>query len=228
MHPLTPPCCLPPRRLPACRAAGSRTGRWLISTASLLAWQALAATTPAPADTALPAAPGLRLLDKALSGEVSTGDHNLDLLLDAQRKGLATLDEAPTPGRMPERGRSERLAGQALPEPQRQADPQRLLPATPPAALPTAPLILVLPSASPVAPPRLARDWSGNSAAAQAAGTGQRGVSGSTGPRAPDLFLRDLILDGLALIKVHLFAILGACAAIALLVLGLKAYSRRI
>ena len=197
---------------------------------ALLAGQALAATATAPMDLVMPAPPALRSLDRALSGEISTGDRNLDLLLDAQRKGLGTLDEAPTPGRMPERGRSERLLAQPLPEPQRPADPRRQGQAAPPQAWPAAPITTlpisplgqVLPSATPAPSPRFGRDWAGNGAAGLDAAPGQRGA----GP--PGLWLRDLVQDGVAFIKDHLLAIIGAWAAIAALVFGLKAYSRRI
>lgn len=226
MDPLTPA-----KHLPIRRPARSQSGRLLASAVALLACQALAATSTALTDPAAPVVPALRSLDKALSGEISTGDRNLDLLLDAQRRGVGTLDDAPTPGRTPERGRSGRLAGQPLPEPQRPADPYRqpqvpllaVPSAAPFAGLTTSPLGQVLPSASPAPSPRLGRDWNGSGGAGQAAATaGQRGA----GP--PNLLLRDLIQDGLAFIKDHLLAILGTWAAIAALVFGLRAYSRRI
>ena len=211
--------------------AAWRAGQWLAAASALLACQALAATATAPADSAVQPRPGLRSLDKALSGEVSTGDRNLDLLLDAQRKGPAVLEDEPKPGRMPDRVRSDRLAGQPLPEPQRPVDPLRQpLPAPAPASAGlTVSLGQVLPSAAPTAAPRLGRDWSGNAGAAAAhsgAAGAQRGDGAAAHP--PDLWLRDLIQEGLAFVKDHLYAILGTWAGIALLAVGVKAYSRRL
>ena len=43
-----------------------------------------------------------RSLDKALGGDLSSGDSTLDMLMDGQRKGTHRLDEAPSTRAVPE------------------------------------------------------------------------------------------------------------------------------
>ena len=207
---------------------------------ALLVGLAQAAPVGAPADSAAASPPAARTLDKALGGDVSTGDRNLDLLLDAQRKGLTTLDDAPAPGKMPERRPSDRLASQPLPDPQRTQDAQRPAPVAPlaaPLALPATAASAnsavlapgpVLPSAGPAAPPKLKRDWSGQGAVGATTATGQGGKVGMPGARLADLLgLMDAIQIGLAFIHEHLIALVSGGAALLLTLLGLKSYSRR-
>lgn len=78
--------------------------------------------------------------------------------------------------------------------------------------------------------PRAQRDWSGG-AAQGAAGSREAGAGAygeAKGLPAVDSRLRAWILAGLAFVKDHLIEILAAWALIALLVAGVKVYSRRL
>lgn len=167
-----------------------------------------------------------RSLDKALGGGLSTGDHNLDLLLDAQRKGTDRLDEKLAGRSLPERPASGRLAITSLPEPSRSMAPMATMPAViPPLAVPGQ----ILQAAPPGAQAQIARGW-GVGTAQAAAGTRHAGAGASAeaGGLRADHRLREWVLEGLAFVKHHLFTILAAGAMIALLVVGLKTYSRRV
>lgn len=190
-----------------------------------------AVSVTATTDAQLPSAGATtRSLDKALGGDLSTGDRNLDLLLDTQRRGTDRLDETPAVRAMPERSANGRLAIQPLPEAFRPV--QALLPlpegnrAVAPLAMPGQ--VLQAPPSSTVA--RATRDW--RVGVAQGTGGSSDAAAGSysetTGVRPVDLQLRAWVFAGLAFVKEHLVAIVLAGAAIAVLAMGLKAYSRRI
>lgn len=177
-----------------------------------------------------PMSSGARTLDKALSGDLSTGDRNLDLLLESQRKGGERLDEAPVPQAMPDRLRGNRQLPQPLPEkapaaqtPRPSEAGQRFEPmlAQPERGQLTTPGL---------ATPREARDWAGGSGQAVGGPANADGrIGGNTsGLRSAARPLRDLIDAGVAYLKDNLFAILLVGAGFALLALGIKAYSRRI
>ena len=215
-----------PRRWRAGRMMGG-----LLAASALMAQAAVthgsnADTTPAPM------AAGTRTLDKALSGDLSTGDRNLDLLLESQRKGGALLDEAPEAQAMPARPAGSRLPLQPLPA----AVPAVQVP-RPSGAGPRFEPLLTLPErgqmgSAGLPAPKLARDWSGGSTQTQtAAGAAQSGGSiygDSPGLKSAVRPLRDWLQEGVAFVKDNLVTLLLAGAAIALLAIGLKAYSRRI
>ena len=170
------------------------------------------------------------ILDKALSGDLTTGDRNLDLLLESQRKGGDRLDAAPAAQAMPARPTGGRQLLQPLPDKTAPAQTPR----PPEAGQGFAPM-LALPERSQLTnaglpAPKAARDWSGGSGQtlggpAKAGGSIDSDASRFRSTARP---LRDWILDGVAFLKGHVIAILLGSAAIALLAMGLKAYSRRI
>lgn len=224
--------CLP---LPASNAR-SAPRRWCTTRvlAGLLAASALmaqAAETQGSGVEAVPAVlgAGTRTLDKALIGDLSTGDRNLDLLLESQRKGgLARLDEAPAAQALPARPAGGRQPLQTLPVVPAPRPPdvgQRFEP------------LLALPEpgqmGSPGLPaPRVARDWSVGSkpsqSAAGAAYTGSSIYGDSPGLRSAIRPMRNWLQEGVEWVRENLIVILLAAAAIMLLAMGLKAYSRRI
>lgn len=170
------------------------------------------------------------ILDKALSGDLTTGDRNLDLLLESQRKGGDRLDAAPAAQAMPARPTGGRQLLQPLLE---QTAPAQT-PRPPEAGQRFAPM-LALPERSQLTnaglpAPKAARDWSGGSGQtlggpANAGGSIDSDASRFRSTARP---LGEWILKGVDFLKGHLFAILLGSAAIALLAMGLKAYSRRI
>ena len=229
--------------LPASTAMRSprrwRATRVLAGLLAAAALMAQAAVTPGSSVEPEPAAlgAGTRILDKALSGDLSTGDRNLDLLLESQRKGgLTRLDEAP--------------AAQALPaRPAVGRQPLQLLPAVVPAVVPAVPAprppdvgqrfepLLALPEpgqmgSAGLPAPRVARDWSGGSTPSQsAAGAAHSGGSiygDSPGLRSAIRPMRNWLQEGVEWVRENLIVILLAAVAIMLLAMGLKAYSRRI
>ena len=197
--------------------------------ASVLAGGAHAAVM-ATAEAPPPAAGAMtRSLDKALGGDPSSGDRTLDMLMDAQRKGTHRLDETPPARAVPERSANGRLAIQLPPEPFRPMETPVRLPAGRPAVAPLAMPGQVLQVAPSATAPRAQRDWSG--AAQGAAGSREAGAGlygEAKGLPAVDSRLRAWSLAGVAFVKDHLIEILAAWALIALLVAGIKAYSRRI
>ena len=196
----------------------------------MLSLGALAAVTSS-ADAPLPAAgTTTRSLDKALGGDLSTGDRNLDLLLDAQRKGMDRLDESPAAREMPQRPANGRLAIQPLPEPARPVETPVPLPTGNRAAAPLAMPGQVLQAAPHGTVPRANRDWSGGAGQA-AAGLSESGAGDNTDAkrsRAVDAQLRELFFEVVAFVKSHLIEIVAVWTFIALLVAGVRAYSRRI
>ena len=225
-------------RLPLRRStAGSSPAWWhprrvlggLLAASALLAQAAV--TNGSSVDSA-PASmgAGTRTLDKALSGDLSTGDRNLDLLLESQRKGLDRVDEAPAAQAMPARPAGGRQPVQTLPAAAAEGQAPR-----PPAAGQRFEPLLTLPERGQVgnagpAAPKLARDWSGG---ARQSAHGPVNAADSIYGDSPVLRsaarpLRDWIQEGVALVKDNLITIALAGAVIALLAVGLKAYSRRI
>lgn len=198
--------------------------------ASVLAGGAHAAVM-ATAEAPPPAAGAMtRSLDKALGGDLSSGDRTLDMLMDGQRKGTHRLDETPSTRAVPERSARGRLAIQLPPEPSRPMETPVRLPAGSPAVAPLAMPGQVLQVAPSGTAPRAQRDWSG-AAAQGAAGSREAGAGAyaeANGLPAVDSRLREWILAGLAFVKDHLIEILAAWALIALLVAGVKVYSRRL
>lgn len=217
-----------------------RAAPWLCAVMALWAMAAPAAVTQGGGADAgpPPLGVGTRTLDKALGGDLTTGDRNLDLLLDSQRRAGERLEAAPTSRPLPDRPLPDRpLAGRQVLQPLPQAATASAV------ALPVAPNAprryepsLALPeggqlgSASPPTP-KAARDWSGSSTSQAAAGSGGSGGSiyGDTSRlRSAIRPLREWIQQSVAFVKDHVIAILLVGAAIALLAKGLKAYSRRI
>jgi len=205
---------------------------WVCAVLALGALGAQAATTQGGGADAAPAAlgTGTRTLDRALGGDVSTGDRNLDLLLESQRKAGEGLLEAPTSQPVPDRPAAGRPLLQALP----QAATGVQAPMGPEAARRYEPGSLALPEpgqlgSAGLPAPRAARDWSGGTAPAPAAkGPGGSIYGDTSGLRTAARPLRELIQEGLAFLQDHAIAIVLTIAAIALLAMGLKAYSRRI
>ena len=218
------------RSSPRRRHAG-RVLSGLLAASALVAQAAV--THGSNADTAPAAtAASTRTLDKALSGDLSTGDRNLDLLLESQRKGGTRLDEAPAAQTMPAQPAGSRL-------------PPQPLPATVPAVQAPRPSdagqrfepLLTLPErgqmgSAGLPAPKVARDWSGGSTRTQtAAGSAHSGRSifdDNPGLKSGVRPLRDWLQEGVAFVKDNLVSLLLAGAAITLLAIGLKAYSRRI
>ena len=209
-----------------------RAGRLISALLALTALVAQAAVTHGSNGDITPSRLGSStgILDKALSADLTTGDRNLDLLLESQRKGGDRLDEAPAAQAMPARPTGGRQLLQPLPEKTAAAQTPR----PPEAGLRFAPM-LALPERSQLNnaglhAPKAARDWSGGSGQTLG-GPANAGVlidNDASHFRSTARPLRDWILEGVAFLKGHLFAILLGSAAIALLVMGLKAYSRRI
>lgn len=201
----------------------------LVAVSSLVAQAAV--TNGGNADAAPSSMGGTtRTLDKALSGDLTTGDRNLDLLLESQRKGGDRLDEAPAAKPMPARPAGGRQPLQPLPESATAAQ----APSLPDAGQRFEPLLALPERGQRVNPglptPKVARDWSGGTGQS-AVGPGNSGGSsyGDTASlRSAARPLREWIQEGVAFVKDHLIAILLAGAAITLLAMGLKAYSRRI
>lgn len=229
----------PPAFAPPSPPGRRRAAHWACALVALSALGAQAGVTQgSTADTAPSAMGGnTRTLDKALGGDLSTGDRNLDLLLESQRRGADRLDEAPVSRPVPDRPGQGRSALQPLPETAAAGPP----PPTPPDTAQRFEPTLILPERGQLTHPGLptpkaARDWGGGTgqAVGGAAGPGGSGGSGgsiygdSSGLRSAARPLRDWVLEGLDFVKAHLIAIALAGAAIALLVMGLKAYSRRI
>lgn len=204
---------------------GRRLGPALIALG--LAADALAAgTSGLPADAAAPAALGAssRVLDRALSAGISTGDSNLDLLLDAQRKLPGTLDEASV-GKVPPRASTHRNPPAVLAEPARPVDSPA------PAARPYADALprQTLPGQVLDAPSQ-----GGNPGARRAWSTGPAGPGGDSGfgldPSAvvkSDPHLRDLVQRSVRFVKENIVEFLAAVLLVVALGAGLKAYSRR-
>ena len=107
---------LPPPS-PAMPTGQRRVARWLCAGMALWAMAAPAAVTQGGgADVGSPTmGGGTRTLDKALGGDLSTGDRNLDLLLDSQRRAGDRLDETPTSRPMPDGPAARRQLLQPLP-----------------------------------------------------------------------------------------------------------------
>lgn len=175
---------------------------------------------------------GTRTLDKALGGDLTTGDRNLDLLLDSQRRAGERLDETPTARHWPDRPAAGRLVIQPLP--QAASASAVAVPVAPDAPRRYEPS-LGLPEGGQLGAtnpptPKAARDWGGGTGQASAGSGGSGGsIYGDTSRlRSATRSLREWILESVAFLKDHVIAILLAGAAIALLAKGLKAYSRRL
>ena len=201
----------------------------LTAAAALVAQAAV--THGSNADTAPPPmASSTRTLDKALSGDLTTGDRSLDLLLESQRKGGERLDDAPAAQAMPTRPPGSRQLLQPLPEKAPAAQTPR-----PPGAGQRFEPMLALPERGQLtnpglSAPKMARDWAGGSGQAVGGPAIAEGwIDGDSARlRSAARPLRDWIQEGVAFLKEYLIAILLAGAAIALLAMGIKAYSRRI
>ncbi len=211
------------------RQASAR-GLWLclavMGAAASAAGQTATSSSGLPADPATPASlgAGSRVLDRALTGAVSTGDGNLDLLLDAQRKLPGALDET-TSGKMPPRSSASRNPPAVLGEPAKPTD------ATTPAARPyadrlppqTAPgQVLDLPAQG--GNPGARRGWSAGPAGP--GGEGGLGLDPSALVKS-DPQLRDLVQRSVRLVKDHAVEFLAGVLVVIALAAGLKAYSRR-
>ena len=205
-------------------------GLWLclavMGAAASAAGQTATNSSGLPADPATPASlgAGSRVLDRALTGALSTGDGNLDLLLDAQRKLPGALDETPG-GKMPPRSSASRAPPAVLTEPARPAD--TATPAARPSAdrlpPPAAPgQVLDLPAQG--GNPGARRHWS-----AGPAGHGGEGGFGMD-PSAlikSDPQLRDLVQRSMRFVKDNIIEFLAGVLLVVALAAGLKAYSRR-
>lgn len=223
--------------LPSSTARAPRRWRATCLLGGLLATAALMAQAAVTHGSSVEAAPtsmgaGTRTLDKALNGDLSTGDRNLDLLLESQRKGGARLDEAPAAQAMPAQPAGSRLPLQPL----LAAVPAVQAP-RPSDAGPRFEPLLTLPErgqmgSAGLPAPRVARDWSGGSTQTQtAAGAAHSGGSiygDSPGLKSAARPMRDWLQEGVAFVKDNLITVLLVVGVIALLAIGLKAYSRRI
>ena len=236
---------LPAAACQPCQARPARPGRHarvlvlagLMQAPGLMAAQAV---SPSSAEPAGPARAASGSLDRALSGGVSTGDRNLDLLLDTQRSLPGQLDEN-AGGKMPARASASRSLQAALPEPNRQPEPPVTLPAGQQRG-PTAEVALgqVLSAPAAGANPAATRKWGdggggggGNGGGGGSGGGG--GYAGAAGPSAPDGHLlvtsdpqlREFVQQSVRFLKDNLVEIGAVCVLIGLAIAGIKAQARR-
>jgi len=181
-----------------------------------------------------PPAPGFRSTDRSLHPETSTGNKNLDLLLELQgRPGDEPRQVAPRSAAAAAALADLRAKAAERPAPERTAGDQA---AARPVVLPFEAIGTPDSHGRPAPPPTERREWTnqpGDGAASTDSrrdpyGSGDRESDASRRGDSDDNLLRRLPQEVIAFLRDNRYWLLGALAVAAVLGVAIKSYSRRI